>query len=81
MQTFDVLILWGWAAGCFAPSRAGGRRVAVLEHADRVGKKMDFGAGAQFHQPSFGTGTFSSAMCILRSRRWHSSRRRTFIVW
>src|SRR5258708_15277722 len=48
IHSFDALILGGGAAGLMCAIEAGkrGRRVAVLEHADRTGKKiMIWGGG------------------------------------
>src|SRR5437899_6924265 len=49
MQTFDALILGGGAAGLMCAIEAGkrGRRVAVLEHADRIGKKILISGGGR----------------------------------
>src|SRR5881296_4334748 len=49
MQTFDALILGGGAAGLMCAIEAGkrGRRVAVLEHADRLGKKILISGGGR----------------------------------
>ncbi len=46
---FDVLILGGGAAGLMCAIEAGkrGRRVAVLEHADRLGKKILISGGGR----------------------------------
>ncbi len=48
-HTFDALILGGGAAGLMCAIEAGkrGRRVAVLEHADRVGKKILISGGGR----------------------------------
>ncbi len=48
-HSFDVLILGGGAAGLMCAIEAGkrGRRVAVLEHADRVGKKILISGGGR----------------------------------
>ena len=48
-QTFDALILGGGAAGLMCAIEAGkrGRRVAVLEHADRIGKKIVISGGGR----------------------------------
>ncbi len=48
-QNFDALILGGGAAGLMCAMEAGnrGRRVAVLEHADRVGKKILISGGGR----------------------------------
>ncbi len=48
-QTFDVIILGGGAAGLMCAIETGkrGRRVAVLEHADRVGKKILISGGGR----------------------------------
>ena len=48
-QKFDALILGGGAAGLMCAIEAGkrGRRVAVLEHADRIGKKILISGGGR----------------------------------
>ena len=48
-HTFDVIILGGGAAGLMCAIEAGkrGRRVAVLEHADRIGKKILISGGGR----------------------------------
>ncbi len=48
-QKFDALILGGGAAGLMCAAEAGkrGRRVAVLERADRVGKKILISGGGR----------------------------------
>jgi predicted Rossmann fold flavoprotein len=48
-QTFDALILGGGAAGLLCAIEAGkrGRRVAVLERADRLGKKILISGGGR----------------------------------
>lgn len=49
IRKFDVVILGGGAAGLFCAIEAGkrGRRVAVLEHADRIGKKILISGGGR----------------------------------
>jgi predicted Rossmann fold flavoprotein len=49
VHKFDVLILGAGAAGLFCAIGAGkrGRRVAVLEHADRIGKKILISGGGR----------------------------------
>ncbi len=49
IHKFDVLVLGGGAAGLFCAIEAGkrGRRVAVLEHADRIGKKILISGGGR----------------------------------
>src|SRR3989442_14101355 len=49
MRKFDALVLGGGAAGLLCAIEAGkrGRRVAVLEHADRIGKKILISGGAR----------------------------------
>jgi predicted Rossmann fold flavoprotein len=49
IHKFDVVILGGGAAGLFCAIEAGkrGRRVAVLEHAERVGKKILISGGGR----------------------------------
>lgn len=48
-HSFDVLILGGGAAGLMCAIEAGkrGRRVAVLEHADKLGKKILISGGGR----------------------------------
>lgn len=48
-HSFDVLVLGGGAAGlmCAIESGRRGRRVAVLEHADRLGKKILISGGGR----------------------------------
>src|ERR1700726_3511935 len=48
-QQFDVVILGGGAAGLLCATEAGkrGRRVAVLERAERVGKKILISGGGR----------------------------------
>src|SRR3984893_322693 len=48
-QSFDALILAAGAAGLFCAAEAGkrGRRVAVLERADRIGKKILISGGGR----------------------------------
>ena len=48
-HTFDALILGGGAAGLMCAIEAGkrGRRVAILEHADRLGKKILISGGGR----------------------------------
>jgi predicted Rossmann fold flavoprotein len=48
-HSFDVLIVGGGAAGLMCAIEAGkrGRRVAVLEHADRLGKKILISGGGR----------------------------------
>ena len=49
IRSFDVLILGGGAAGLMCAIEAGkrGRRVALLEHADRLGKKILISGGGR----------------------------------
>ena len=49
MHKFDALVLGGGAAGLLCAIEAGkrGRRVAVLEHADRIGKKILISGGGR----------------------------------
>lgn len=48
-HSFDVVVLGGGAAGLMCAIEAGkrGRRVAVLEHADRIGKKILISGGGR----------------------------------
>src|SRR5207302_4200875 len=49
MRKFDALVLGGGAAGLLCAIEAGnrGRHVAVLEHADRIGKKILISGGGR----------------------------------
>ena len=49
VHKFDALILGGGAAGLMCAIEAGkrGRRVAVLEHAERLGKKILISGGGR----------------------------------
>src|SRR5258706_12745061 len=49
MRNFDALVLGGGAAGLLCAIEAGkrGRRVAVLEYADRIGKKILISGGGR----------------------------------
>ena len=49
MRKFDALVLGGGAAGLLCAIEAGkrGRRAAVLEHADRIGKKILISGGGR----------------------------------
>jgi predicted Rossmann fold flavoprotein len=49
MQHFDVIVLGGGAAGLFCAATAGrrGRRVLVLEHNERVAKKITISGGGR----------------------------------
>jgi predicted Rossmann fold flavoprotein len=49
LPNFDVIILGGGAAGLFCAMEAGkrGRRVAVLEHAEKIGKKILISGGGR----------------------------------
>jgi predicted Rossmann fold flavoprotein len=49
MSTCDVIVIGGGAAGLFCAIEAGkrGRRVLVLEHTDRVGKKIAISGGGR----------------------------------
>jgi predicted Rossmann fold flavoprotein len=49
IHSFDVLVLGGGAAGLMCAMEAGrrGRRVAVLEHADRLGRKILISGGGR----------------------------------
>jgi len=49
MRKFDTLVLGGGAAGLLCAIEAGkrGRRVAILEHADRIGKKILISGGGR----------------------------------
>ena len=49
MQEWDVIVIGGGAAGLFCAIEAGrrGRKVVVLEHAERVGKKIAISGGGR----------------------------------
>ena len=48
-RPFDVIVIGGGAAGLFCAIEAGkrGRKVLVIEHADRVGKKIAISGGGR----------------------------------
>jgi predicted Rossmann fold flavoprotein len=64
-ESFDVLIVGGGAAGLMCALTAGqrGRRVLVVEHANRVGKKILMSGGGRCNFTNLGTtpGNFLSA--------------------
>ena len=49
MQSYDCVIIGGGAAGLMCAATAGkrGRRVVVLEHANKVGKKILMSGGGR----------------------------------
>ena len=57
-MNFDAIILGGGAAGLFCAAQAGlrGRRVLVLEEADRVGKKILISGGGRCNFTNLGAG-------------------------
>ena len=57
MQTADVIILGAGAAGlmCAIEAAQGGRRVLLLDHADRVGKKILISGGGRSNFTNLGT--------------------------
>jgi len=57
-MNFDAIILGGGAAGLFCAAQAGlrGRRVLVLEKADRVGKKILISGGGRCNFTNLGAG-------------------------
>lgn len=57
METFDVLIIGAGAAGLMCAIAAGrrGRRVLVIEHANRVGKKILMSGGGRCNFTNLGT--------------------------
>ena len=57
METFDVLIAGGGAAGLMCALTAGrrGKRVLVIEHANRVGKKILMSGGGRCNFTNTGT--------------------------
>jgi predicted Rossmann fold flavoprotein len=65
MQSWDVIIIGGGAAGLFCSITAGQRRrrVLVLEHADRIGKKIAISGGGRcnFTNLHSNPGSFLSA--------------------
>ena len=69
-QKFDVLVIGAGAAGLMCAAEAGkrGRRVAVIEHADRPGKKILISGGGRcnFTNIHCGPGTFHLGQPALR---------------
>ncbi|HEX3085261.1 MAG TPA: NAD(P)/FAD-dependent oxidoreductase [Pyrinomonadaceae bacterium] len=57
MQEWDVIVIGAGAAGLFCASEAGkrGRKVLVIEHADRVGKKIAISGGGRCNFTNTGT--------------------------
>jgi predicted Rossmann fold flavoprotein len=57
-ETFDVLVIGGGAAGLMCAITAGqrGKRVLVVEHANRVGKKILMSGGGRCNFTNTGTG-------------------------
>ncbi|MBC8030595.1 MAG: NAD(P)/FAD-dependent oxidoreductase [Pyrinomonadaceae bacterium] len=57
-QEWDVIIIGGGAAGLFSGIVAGkrGRKVLVIEHAERVGKKIGISGGGRCNFTNTGTG-------------------------
>ena len=72
-HSFDALILGGGAAGLMCAIEAGkrGRRVAVLERSDRLGKKNPHlrRRALQLHQPPLPSGKLSLGESTLRQVR------------
>ncbi len=58
MRETDVLVIGGGAAGLFCAIEAGkrGRRVVVLEHSDRIGKKIAISGGGRCNFTNLYTG-------------------------
>jgi predicted Rossmann fold flavoprotein len=58
MQEWDVIVIGAGAAGLFCAGEAGkrGRKVLVIEHADRVGKKIAISGGGRCNFTNTGTG-------------------------
>ena len=57
MHDWDVIVIGAGAAGLFCASEAGkrGRKVLVIEHADRVGKKIAISGGGRCNFTNTGT--------------------------
>ena len=85
MQRFDAIVLGGGAAGLMCAIEAGkrGRRVAVLEHADRCGKKILISGGGRCNFTNLIAGRKTSSPPIRTSpnRRWPVTPRQTSSRW
>ena len=58
MQDWDVIIIGGGAAGLFCATESGkrGRRVLLIEHGDRVGRKIGISGGGRCNFTNIRTG-------------------------
>ena len=75
---FDVVVVGGGAAGMMCALTAGqrGRRVALLEHNDRVGRKIAISGGGRcnFTNLHAGPDNFLSKIPTSADRRWRATR-------
>jgi predicted flavoprotein YhiN len=80
IRKFDALVLGGGAAGLLCAIEAGkrGRRVAMLEHADRIGKKILISGGGAVISPTFiaNRKILFPRMNTSLNPRWHGTRPR-----
>ena len=83
-ESFDVIVLGAGAAGLMCAIEAGkrGRRVAVLERAERVGKKILISGGGRCNFTNLHAGRRTSfpQTRTSASRRWRATRPRDFIA-
>ncbi len=80
-QAFDVVVVGAGAAGLMCAIRAGqrGRRVLLLDHADKVGKKILISGGGRcnFTNREARPRHSSRTIRISASRRWRATRSTT----
>jgi predicted flavoprotein YhiN len=82
---FDAVVVGGGAAGLMCALTAGrrGKRVLVVEHANRVGKKILMSGGGRCNFTNTGAtpANYLSAIRTSASRRWRVTRRGISSTW